>query len=110
MNAIELANDSLVLELLWRGEYANDLTNPVLHGGALSSLIDTAASYLVFAQGGSGGATVTMNVDYLRPGKGTQFTAKARLIKMGRTLSYVAVDVLASNGDLVASGRCVCLS
>jgi uncharacterized protein (TIGR00369 family) len=110
MNAVELVNDSLVMELHWRDEYGNDAQNPVLHGGALSSLIDTTASYLVFAQTASGGTTVTMNVDYLRPGVGARFVAKAHLFKRGKSLSYVSIDVLDSKGSLVASGRCVCLS
>jgi uncharacterized protein (TIGR00369 family) len=110
MEAIALSETELVLKLPWRDEYANDAVAQALHGGVLSTVIDTAGSYLVYARSGSGGTTVSLNVDYLRPSGTTDLEVTARIVKYGRTLSSVTVEVLDGRRDLVAIGRCICLS
>lgn len=68
-----------------------------VHGGAIASLIDTAA--MVAAWCGAQlpdnvrGTTVGLNVSYLAPADGEDVTATARVVRRGRRLCTVAVDV-----------------
>lgn len=78
-----------------------------VHGGVLASLIDTAA--MVAAWCGAEvpdnlrGTTVGFNVSYLAPVESEDVTATARLIRRGRRLSTVAVDVHTTSGTQVAT-------
>ncbi|WP_195908393.1 PaaI family thioesterase [Novosphingobium sp. Gsoil 351] len=76
------------------------------HGGAIATLIDSAATFACAAMLGRGVPTSSIRVDYLRPAGGTLLVAKARVIRRGRTLALVDVEV-ESDGKLVATGRCV---
>src|SRR5690606_31535707 len=75
-----------------------------LHGGVVASLIDATACYLLIAINNRRVSTADMVVDYLRPAHG-DLVAKSRLVKLGRTISVVAVDVHDRLGKHVATGR-----
>jgi uncharacterized protein (TIGR00369 family) len=78
----------------------------VVHGGAISSLIDTAAA----AAAWSGAevperpkaSTVGFTVNFLAPAKGQGVTADARVIRRG-AVSVIAVDVSGDDGTEVAT-------
>jgi uncharacterized protein (TIGR00369 family) len=79
----------------------------VVHGGAISSLIDTAAA----AAAWSGAevperpraSTVGLTVDFLAPARGQGVTADARLVRRGSTgLCFCEVSVTADDGTHVA--------
>lgn len=76
------------------------------HGGAIATLIDSAACFAACAMLGRGVPTSNIRVDYLRPAGGELLVAKARVIRAGRMLALVDVEV-ESDGKLVATGRCV---
>lgn len=79
---------------------------PQAHGGAIATLIDSAATFACSAMLGRGVPTASIRVDYLRPAGGELLLAKATVIRAGRTLALVDVNV-ESGGKLVATGRCV---
>lgn len=73
------------------------------HGGLLMTLADTAALVAVLSVAGAA-ATVTttdMNIRFLGPCR-TDVTAHARVLKSGRTLCPVSVDLFDRTGLLVA--------
>jgi uncharacterized protein (TIGR00369 family) len=79
----------------------------VVHGGAISSLIDTAAA----AAAWSGAevpdrpraSTVGITVDFLAPARGQGVTADARVARRGGTgLCFCEVRVTADDGTDVA--------
>jgi len=79
----------------------------VIHGGAISSLIDTAAA----AAAWSGAevpdrpraSTVGITVDFLAPARGQAVTADARVVRRGGSgLCFCQVDVAAEDGTQVA--------
>jgi uncharacterized protein (TIGR00369 family) len=79
----------------------------VVHGGAISSLIDTAAA----AAAWSGAevpdrpraSTVGITVDFLAPARGQPVTADARVVRRGGSgLCFCQVDVAAKDGTQVA--------
>ena len=79
----------------------------VVHGGAISSLIDTAAA----AAAWSGArvpeqpraSTVGLTVDFLAPARGQGVIAEGRVVRRGgRGLCFCEVRVSADDGDQVA--------
>ena len=73
------------------------------HGGLLMTLADTCACIAVLTRIGAGAIVTTtdMNIRFLAACR-SDATAEARVIKIGRTLCPVAVDVRDAGGVLVA--------
>jgi uncharacterized protein (TIGR00369 family) len=80
----------------------------IVHGGAIASLIDTAA--MVAAWSGvevpekPRGTTVGLTVTYLAAATGEDLQATAKVLRRGRSLVYLDVEVHGAAGDLVAKG------
>lgn len=102
---VDVADGRATLELPFRDEVVTIAR--VVHGGALATLIDTAA--MVAAWAGAElpetlrGATVALNVCYLAPADGQDLTADARVVRRGRRLATVHVDVHTRAGVHVAT-------
>ena len=79
-----------------------------IHGGALASLIDTAAMVAAWsgapAMDNPRGTTVGLTVSYLAAAQGEDVEATARVLRRGRSLVYLDVEVQATSGTLVAKG------
>jgi uncharacterized protein (TIGR00369 family) len=79
----------------------------VVHGGAISSLVDTAAmaaSWSAYDGGELRGTTVGLSVDFLAAAQGSEVAADAKVLRRGRNLCFCEVDVTAGEGGLVAKG------
>jgi acyl-coenzyme A thioesterase 13 len=80
-----------------------------LHGGAVASLVDNAGTMAIISgdREGRAGVTTDLNVSYLAPGlPGGAVVAEARVLKCGKTLAFVTVDVRREQDNaLVAQGR-----
>jgi uncharacterized protein (TIGR00369 family) len=90
---------------------ANATMGEVVHGGAIATLIDTAGMAAAWADDAVpealGGATVTLNVDYLAAAIGTDLRAAATVRRRGRRLCFVSVEVRAGDDRLIATGSMV---
>jgi acyl-coenzyme A thioesterase 13 len=78
-----------------------------LHGGAVATLVDVVGTIAIMSADRQArpGVTCDLNVSYLAPGKGV-VVAEAQVLKCGKTLAFVAVDVRREeDGVLVAQGR-----
>lgn len=79
----------------------------VVHGGAIATLIDTAAMAAAWAGAQVPeelrGATVALSVNYLAPADGQDVTASAQVVRRGRRLVNVHVDVHGQDGTHVAT-------
>lgn len=96
-----------VLLLPVRPEHVGDPRRPALHGGVLSTLIDTAGGIAAWSAlaGGETVSTVDLRVDYLEPaGLAGPLRAEALLIRKGNRVCHVGVS-LTQDGRLVAEGR-----
>jgi uncharacterized protein (TIGR00369 family) len=84
--------------------------NDVVHGGVISSLIDSVAGGAVRTLREEGEirqrphATSDLHVSYLAPARGTELVAEARVVKMGRTAAFTEVEVRDDGGRIVALG------
>jgi uncharacterized protein (TIGR00369 family) len=65
------------------------------HGGVMASLADSAAGYAAYSlmPADSSVLTVEYKLNLMRPGIGQRLSARARVIRPGRTLSVVQADV-----------------
>lgn len=96
---------SVTLSVTAREEFSRSDQTVELHGGIIASLIDIAGDYAVALQVGQGVPTINLRVDYLRPGRGKRAFAKAKIIRCGRTIGTVDVEVTDESGTLFAIGR-----
>ena len=73
------------------------------HGGLLMTLADSTACFAILTRTGPDTrlTTTDMNIRFLAPCL-TDVTARARVIKFGRTLCPVAVDLFDAQGQQVA--------
>ncbi len=73
----------------------------VVHGGAVASLIDTAAAFAVLTQleVNERVTTTDLTIHYLRPVSAGRLTATARIVRGGRRLFVLSVEV--TNDQLV---------
>ena len=74
-----------------------------LHGGLLMTVADCTACFAIMTQTGPDEVLTTtdMNIRFLAPCL-SDVTAVAKVIKLGRTLCPVSVDLFDSNGTQVA--------
>jgi uncharacterized protein (TIGR00369 family) len=77
----------------------------VVHGGAVASLIDTAAAFAVLTrlEIGERVTTTDLTIHYLRPTTAGRLTARARIVRGGRRLFVLSVDVTSDQEILVAT-------
>src|SRR5256714_3779013 len=77
----------------------------VVHGGAIASLIDTASAFAVLTQIeiNERVTTTDLTIHFLRPATSGRITATARLIRGGRRLFVLSVDVINESGKLIAT-------
>lgn len=76
----------------------------VVHGGAVASLIDTASAFAILTklEVEERVTTTDLTIHYLRPITAGQLIATARIIRSGRRLFVINVDV-GNEGRLVAT-------
>jgi len=77
----------------------------VVHGGAVASLIDTAAAFAVVTrlEPGERVTTTDLTIYYLRPITSGRLTATARIVRGGRRLFVLTVQVTNDHEVLVAT-------
>ena len=74
-----------------------------IHGGAIASLIDTAAVTAVWTEPKTQqSATISMTINYLNAGVSSDLIATARTRKRGRRIASLSVDVVDESGQLIA--------
>jgi acyl-CoA thioesterase len=77
----------------------------VVHGGAIASLIDTASAFAVLTQIDINERVTTtdLTIHYLRPITSGRMTATARIVRGGRRLFVLSVEVTNDTNVLVAT-------
>ena len=77
----------------------------VLHGGMIATLADTAAGLAVRTEltPGRTHVTVSLNVQYLRPGGPGRLVGRGRVLRIGRALAVATAEVVDGQGRLLAT-------
>lgn len=108
MELREIEDDRAVLALPFRDEMVT--IGDVVHGGAVSALLDTAAmaaswSAIEFDGEPPRGTTVGLSVDFLAAARAQDLLAEAVVLRRGASLCFCEVKVTgADNGTLAATG------
>ncbi|THB68456.1 MAG: PaaI family thioesterase [Desulfovibrio sp.] len=97
--------------LPFREEFIGDPRRPALHGGILSTLIDTTGGAAAWSHCSrdDGIATVDMRVDYMRPAPPHDLYCEAEVKRQGNRVAVVhsMVYPVGSPSTLIAEGRAV---
>jgi uncharacterized protein (TIGR00369 family) len=103
---ISIGSDEAVLELPYRDQLAT--MGDVVHGGAVSALIDTAAMAAAWASDevpeNPAGATVSLTVNFVSAARGVDLRAESKVVRRGGRLSFCEVSVRDPDGELIAHG------
>lgn len=107
MRLTDLEQDRVEMVLPFSDQLAT--IGDVVHGGAISTLIDTAGMAAAWADSadpanGGGGSTIGLSVDFVAAARGEDLTARASVVRRGRSLCFCEVDVTGEDGQTVAKG------
>ena len=101
-----LGDGTAELELPFRPELAT-LADTV-HGGAIATLADTAATAAAWCGAevpeNLQGSTVSLTMQYARAARGVDLVARARVTRRSRRLVFLEVTVSGPDGAMVAHG------
>ena len=92
---VRVAAGEVHIALSWRADLTQQ--SGVLHAGVLASIADSACGYaaLTLMPAGSDVVSIEFKLNLLAPAKGSQFIARGRVVRAGRTITTAAADVFA---------------
>jgi uncharacterized protein (TIGR00369 family) len=98
--------DHVRLAMPFREELAT--VGDLVHGGAISTLVDTAATLAAWSGLDSldnvRGTTISLAVTFMSAARGSDLVADARVVRRGKTICFCEVDVLDADRTTVAQG------
>lgn len=92
MRLDDIAPGRAVISMPWDERLVGDPRTGVIHGGAVSALMDTTAGATVMARPDGPGitATIDLRIDYMRPARpGQRLTCEAHCYHATRTVAFV---------------------
>ena len=103
---LEVSPGVVAIGMPFRKEFTQQ--HGFLHAGIVATLLDSACGYAAFSLMPADAAvlSVEFKINLLAPARGERFTARAEVIKPGRTITVVQASAFATEGGekrLVAS-------
>jgi uncharacterized protein (TIGR00369 family) len=114
------------IRLSWHDNLMGNPVHKILHGGVTAAVLDTVGSIAALLAGTThldsvaavkeyydqlaNGGTLDMRVDYLRPGRGTEFIASAKVIRRGKKVAVCRMDLHNESGLHIATGTATYMS
>jgi uncharacterized protein (TIGR00369 family) len=115
----EMEQSHVAMSFDMKNELIGNFLHGILHGGVTSSVLDMAGgmaamSSLIYKQAEKPideiakmigkTSTIDMHVNYIRPGRGSHFIAKASVINTGNKISFTRMELFNQDAVLIATG------
>ncbi|MCG7533007.1 thioesterase family protein [Psychrobium sp. MM17-31] len=112
-------NNKIELKIAMKPELVGNIMHGILHGGVTASMLDVAGGMIVFSdvlenmedlskeavmKRLQNLGTIDLRIDYLRPGRGEEFTATATVIRTGNKVAVARMELHNEKGDHIAFG------
>lgn len=119
MSITGYTTDSIELRIKMDDKLIGNPIRRILHGGVTASVLDVAGGMLVaaaaipqmesrtptaFANNLKSLGTIDLRIDYLRPGRGDEFTATAQVIRSGNKVAVARMELHNQDGTHIAFG------
>lgn len=119
MHFAEVDEHRCVVTFASRPELIGNYVQHILHGGVIATVLDVAGGTMAavsliqrhhhlgndeIALRMSKLGTIDLRIDYLRPGRGEQFTATASLLRGGNKVAVARMELHNDSADLIAVG------
>ena len=105
----ELTDGYARLELPFRPEFIGDAMRGALHGGVISTLVDTCGGFAVWSRIELEDriSTIDIRIDYLAPGRQETLVAEGRVVRVGNRVGVVDVKCWQPSApdQIVATGK-----
>lgn len=115
----EIEKEYIKLSFDMKEELIGNFLQGILHGGVISSVLDMAGGAIAMinavqkastqslaelAATLSKSSTVNLHIEYVRPGKGSHFTAKAWVTHSGNKITFTRMELFNQSAVLIATG------
>lgn len=115
----EINEKQITMSFSMKDELIGNYLHGILHGGVISSVLDMAGGVVVMVEAVKKrqdkndaelaailgkASTVNLHIDYIRPGKGEAFTAKAYIVHAGNKISFARMELYNHESVLIANG------
>jgi len=101
LRCLEIRDGLVRAELPYRPELVGNPEIPALHGGAISSTLDTTGGLAVWSQAGPHDRvfTIDLRVDFLRPARAEALIAVARVVRLGNRVGVAELRAFHADED-----------
>ena len=119
LNLDNLQEDKVTLSFPMKNELIGNFMHGILHGGVISSVIDMSGGLAAMSAAArkyqeksvdeiksllSKASTVSLNINYIRPGKGNFFFVTSRVLRTGNKICFTQSELFNEDDCLIASG------
>ena len=113
------ADDEVEVRFPWAEQLVGNPIQQILHGGVIATVLDVAGGMMAVAsalgrfseieqaelvQRFGKMSTIDIRTDYLRPGRGAEFIATARVIRAGNKVAVCRMELHNEHGVHIALG------